>query len=184
MAPLSRNWSLRSHPIWSNDRPILNRCRVGAENGFAIPSSIRSGESGNLQFSLVGERGEWPLFGRELTSLQRLGPAKFSAQEGVEFVLLKVLRTNASRSPICAPLVAPSNCVFRSSSNPVLSLELGTRPFLKPKKPHDVAFFFWCSGRDSNPYTFRHTPLKRACLPIPPPEQLRKAEKNDRWALM
>ena len=29
----------------------------------------------------------------------------------------------------------------------------------------------WCSGRDSNPYTFRHTPLKRTCLPIPPPEQ-------------
>lgn len=29
----------------------------------------------------------------------------------------------------------------------------------------------WCSGRDSNPYAFRHTPLKRVCLPIPPPEQ-------------
>lgn len=28
----------------------------------------------------------------------------------------------------------------------------------------------WCSGGDSNPYTFRHTPLKRTCLPIPPPE--------------
>ena len=28
----------------------------------------------------------------------------------------------------------------------------------------------WCSGRDSNPYALRHTPLKRVCLPIPPPE--------------
>ena len=32
--------------------------------------------------------------------------------------------------------------------------------------------FFWCSERDSNPHDFRHTPLKRTCLPIPPPEQL------------
>src|SRR6266446_474271 len=27
-----------------------------------------------------------------------------------------------------------------------------------------------CSGRDLNPHGFRHTPLKRTCLPIPPPE--------------
>ena len=29
----------------------------------------------------------------------------------------------------------------------------------------------WCSGRDSNPQAFRHTPLKRTCLPVPPPER-------------
>ena len=28
---------------------------------------------------------------------------------------------------------------------------------------------FWCPGRDSNPHTSRHTHLKRARLPIPPP---------------
>ena len=28
-----------------------------------------------------------------------------------------------------------------------------------------------CSGRDSNPQAFRHTPLKRTCLPVPPPER-------------
>lgn len=28
----------------------------------------------------------------------------------------------------------------------------------------------WCSGRDSNPHGFLHTPLKRARLPITPPE--------------
>src|SRR5262245_24245156 len=33
----------------------------------------------------------------------------------------------------------------------------------------------WCSGRDLNPHGFRHTPLKRTCLPIPPPELLRGA---------
>jgi hypothetical protein len=26
----------------------------------------------------------------------------------------------------------------------------------------------WCRRRDSNPHDFTHTPLKRACLPIPP----------------
>ena len=35
-------------------------------------------------------------------------------------------------------------------------------------------FNYWCSGGDSNPYTFRHTPLKRTCLPIPPPEQFKQ----------
>lgn len=29
----------------------------------------------------------------------------------------------------------------------------------------------WCSPRDSNSHTFRHTTLNRACLPIPPGEQ-------------
>jgi len=28
-----------------------------------------------------------------------------------------------------------------------------------------------CSGRDSNSHVFRHTPLKRTCLPVSPPEQ-------------
>src|SRR5262245_40916218 len=27
----------------------------------------------------------------------------------------------------------------------------------------------WWAGRDSNSHAFRHTPLKRTCLPIPPP---------------
>lgn len=27
----------------------------------------------------------------------------------------------------------------------------------------------WCARRDLNPHGFRHTPLKRTCLPIPPP---------------
>ena len=31
-----------------------------------------------------------------------------------------------------------------------------------------------CSGRDLNPHGLRHTPLKRTCLPIPPPERFRK----------
>ena len=29
-----------------------------------------------------------------------------------------------------------------------------------------------CSGRDLNPHALRHTPLKRTCLPISPPEQI------------
>src|ERR1039458_9412298 len=28
---------------------------------------------------------------------------------------------------------------------------------------------FWCAGQDLNLHGFRHTPLKRTCLPIPPP---------------
>ena len=34
----------------------------------------------------------------------------------------------------------------------------------------------WCRRRDSNPHGFLHTPLKRACLPIPP---LRHAGRDD-----
>src|SRR5690606_32072274 len=33
------------------------------------------------------------------------------------------------------------------------------------------AWFVWCPGRDSNPHSFRHYPLKIACLPVPPPGQ-------------
>lgn len=29
----------------------------------------------------------------------------------------------------------------------------------------------WCPGQDSNLHALRHTPLKRVCLPIPPPGQ-------------
>src|SRR5256885_4387246 len=29
----------------------------------------------------------------------------------------------------------------------------------------------WCPGRDLNSHGFPHTPLKRTCLPIPPPGQ-------------
>ena len=30
----------------------------------------------------------------------------------------------------------------------------------------------WCRRRDSNPHGFPHTPLKRACLPVPPLRRL------------
>ena len=30
-------------------------------------------------------------------------------------------------------------------------------------------FLKWCAGQDLNLHGFRHTPLKRTCLPIPPP---------------
>jgi len=33
----------------------------------------------------------------------------------------------------------------------------------------------WCSGLESNQHTSRYTPLKRACLPIPPPEHTRES---------
>jgi hypothetical protein len=34
----------------------------------------------------------------------------------------------------------------------------------------------WCPGQDSNLHALRHTPLKRVCLPIPPPGQLQTEE--------
>ena len=37
-----------------------------------------------------------------------------------------------------------------------------------------IAILKWCSERDSNPHGLRHTPLKRTCLPIPPPERFLK----------
>src|SRR5438309_1195182 len=38
----------------------------------------------------------------------------------------------------------------------------------------------WCSGRDLNPHAFRHTPLKRTCLPFHHPS-LRKWIVNVKW---
>jgi hypothetical protein len=37
-----------------------------------------------------------------------------------------------------------------------------------------------CSGRDLNPHGLRHTPLKRTCLPIPPPERLYSGGRSSR----
>ncbi len=34
----------------------------------------------------------------------------------------------------------------------------------------------WCPGQDSNLHALRHTPLKRVCLPIPPPGQFQTEE--------
>src|SRR6266487_2184667 len=36
----------------------------------------------------------------------------------------------------------------------------------------------WCSGRDLNPHAFRHTPLKRTCLPFHHPS-LRRLEARE-----
>src|SRR5512134_2989012 len=38
----------------------------------------------------------------------------------------------------------------------------------------------WCRRRDSNPHGFLHTPLKRACLPVPP---LRQVKENIHYYL-
>jgi hypothetical protein len=35
----------------------------------------------------------------------------------------------------------------------------------------------WCSGRDLNPHAFRHTPLKRTCLPFHHPSERKSALK-------
>jgi hypothetical protein len=47
--------------------------------------------------------------------------------------------------------------------------------FLKNKTlsvfTESVLIFKWCPRGDLNPHTFRHTHLKRTCLPIPPPGQ-------------
>ena len=32
----------------------------------------------------------------------------------------------------------------------------------------------WCRGRDSNPHSYCHYPLKIACLPVPPPRRRRE----------
>ena len=36
----------------------------------------------------------------------------------------------------------------------------------------------WCSGQDSNLHALRHTPLKRVCLPIPPPEHFHEGRRT------
>ncbi len=41
----------------------------------------------------------------------------------------------------------------------------------KQKPPATAGGSDWCSGGDSNPHGLLHTPLKRARLPITPPEQ-------------
>ena len=43
-------------------------------------------------------------------------------------------------------------------------------------KPLSGSSVLWCPGQDSNLHALRHTPLKRVCLPIPPPGQLGSEE--------
>ena len=40
----------------------------------------------------------------------------------------------------------------------------------------------WCSGRDLNPHAFRHTPLKRTCLPFHHPSGFWKLE-DGKWEI-
>ena len=44
-------------------------------------------------------------------------------------------------------------------------------PFLLFEERGTRVYGEWCRGRDLNSYGSPHTPLKRACLPIPPPRQ-------------
>ena len=41
----------------------------------------------------------------------------------------------------------------------------------KKKPAQSAGSVFWCRRRDSNSHSFRHYPLKIACLPIPPRRQ-------------
>ena len=55
---------------------------------------------------------------------------------------------------------------------------LATRPVPSAKRKSgsvplsaNIERFHWCSGRDLNPHAFRHTPLKRTCLPFHHPSE-------------
>ena len=68
------------------------------------------------------------------------------------------------------PSPCPSCCWASPRWSPEASLrprtggQAGVRPLvLQERTP-----LGWCRRRDSNPHGFLHTPLKRACLPIPP----------------
>ena len=37
----------------------------------------------------------------------------------------------------------------------------------KKAVPFRYSLDYWCEWRDLNPYVVKHTPLKRACLPVP-----------------
>ena len=77
------------------------------------------------------------------------------------------------RSALCFAKLPPKAFAIAKllCSNP-----MGSRPYFAYKKPQPlrIAILKWCSERDSNPHGFRHTPLKRTCLPIPPPERFLK----------
>ena len=52
-----------------------------------------------------------------------------------------------------------------------MRIALGLGTFWHLFLDNDYLAKLWCSGRDLNPQAFRHTPLKRTCLPVPPPER-------------
>ena len=54
-----------------------------------------------------------------------------------------------------------------SESRGALSMACAQIPHQKIKKMSMTSSLFWCGKWDLNPYVVRHTPLKRACLPIP-----------------
>ena len=55
-----------------------------------------------------------------------------------------------------------------------IGLRAGLRKAKKKRLRHDattLVFQNWCRGRDSNPHSNCHYPLKIACLPVPPPRR-------------
>ena len=55
-----------------------------------------------------------------------------------------------------------------------IALSYGSIKKMRPGKyPGSLRVYLnkWCRRRESNSYGFPHTPLKRACLPIPPPRR-------------
>jgi hypothetical protein len=90
-----------------------------------------------------------------------------------------VLPLNYSRMITIQNLHRRNFRVGNSSHPPVGSFEAGClasgrrwRPFPPTRRRFGQLRFplTICWGRESNPHTFRYTPLKRARLPVPPPQ--------------
>ena len=62
------------------------------------------------------------------------------------------------------PKNSPPDC-FLNGRLQVPSQRLTVK--IKSSQHKCVNCFLWCEWRDLNPYVVKHTPLKRACLPIP-----------------
>ena len=60
--------------------------------------------------------------------------------------------------------------IYRRTKNPITPIT-PIRSLPIKKDPTDLveSFFCWCPGQESNLHALRHTHLKRARLPIPPP---------------
>ena len=73
----------------------------------------------------------------------------------------------------------PFSCNFqrlRIFTGPSLPKRVSRPTPLEGTKPLAGGSAIWCPGQDSNLHALRHTPLKRVCLPIPPPGQLGSEE--------
>ncbi len=105
-----------------------------------------------------------------INGLESMGKPEFpEALPEIAKQVLKVgLNPSISGKKVTFSLREPYDFV----SSLLASAPIATLTMSASRREENPQSLKWCSGRDLNPHALRHTPLKRTCLPISPPEHL------------